>query len=57
MKQVAYREQRETKNGAPQIGIMAGAALISPMHPGKKVKCFADVSKNDQQQTARTDYL
>jgi len=30
---------------------MANALLEPPMHPGKQMKCFADMSKDDYHQT------
>jgi len=34
---------------------MAGAALESPTHRGKKRVCFADVGENNNDETARGD--
>ncbi len=47
MKQISCGKQCETKNGAPEIEIMTNALLEPPMHPGKQMKCFADMSKDD----------
>ncbi len=55
MNQIAYRKQCETKNNTPQIEVVTGAMLMPPLHPRKEVECFADMSKDDQYQTARAD--
>jgi len=52
MTQISYGKQGETKNGAPEIQIMTNALLEPPMHPGKQMKCFADMSKDDYHQTS-----
>jgi len=57
VKQIAYWKQRETKNNTPQIDAVTDAILYPPMHPRKQVKCFRDMSKNDQFQTTCTDQL
>jgi len=57
MKQIPSGKQCETKNTTPEIEVMANAVFESPMHPGKQAKCFADMSKDDNQQTSRADYL
>ena len=44
VKQISYGKQREAKNSAPEIKVMANAMLKPPMHPWKQVKCFGDVS-------------
>jgi len=55
MKQISYGKQRETKNSSPEIEVMTNAMLLPPMHGRKKVKSFADVSKDDHHQTSRAD--
>jgi hypothetical protein len=55
MKQISYGKQCETKDGTPEIEIMANALLEPPMHPRKQMKFFADVSKDDYHQTSCTD--
>jgi hypothetical protein len=52
MDQISYGKQRETKNGTPEIEVMTNAMFKPPMHPRKQVKCFGDMSKNDQHQTS-----
>jgi hypothetical protein len=52
MKQVPNRKQRETKNSTPEVEVVTDAVLLSPMHPRKDVKCFADMSKNDHHETS-----
>lgn len=52
MKQISYGKQRETKNGTPQIEVVTDAMLIAPIHPGKQVKGFADMSKDDHDETS-----
>ena len=52
MKQISYGKQRETKNGTPEIEVMTNAMLKPSMHPRKQIKCFGDMNKNDQYQTA-----
>ena len=52
MTQISYEKQRETKNSAPEIEIMTNALLESPMHPGKQMKCFADMTKDNYHQTS-----
>jgi hypothetical protein len=34
---------------------MAGAVPEAPAHDGKQMKCFADMSKHDDDQTANAD--
>jgi len=51
MKQISYGKQRETKNSTPEIEVMTNAMLGAPMHPGKQVKCFANMSKDDHHET------
>jgi hypothetical protein len=57
MKQIPYGKQRETKNGTPEIEVMTNAILKAPMHPRKHVKCFRDMSKNNQHQTCCAERL
>jgi hypothetical protein len=52
MKQISYGKKRDTNNGTPEVQIMTNAMLKSPMHPRKQVKCFGNMSKNDQHQTS-----
>lgn len=44
MEQISYGEQRETKNGARQVEVMADATLETPMHPREQMKSFGDMS-------------
>jgi hypothetical protein len=46
MAQISGGKHREAKNSAPEIDVMANAARLPPMHPGKKVECFRDVSEH-----------
>ena len=55
MQQISCWKQRDTKNGTDEIEIVANAMLMSPVHHRKQVKCFKDVSENDDNQTTRTD--
>jgi hypothetical protein len=57
MKQISCREQRESKNSAPEIQVMSNAMLKPPMHPRKQVQRFGDMSKNYHHQTACADNL
>src|SRR6266496_6806969 len=57
VKQIPYGKQCETKNTTPEIEVMANAVFESPMQPGKQAKCFADMSKDDNHQRSRADYL
>ncbi len=52
MKQISYGKHRETKYGTPEIEVMANATFKPPMHPRKQVKCFRNMSKNNQHQTS-----
>jgi hypothetical protein len=52
MKQISYGKQRETKNGTPEIEVMADAMFKPPLHPRKQVKCLADMGKNDHHETS-----
>ena len=52
MKQISYGKQGETNDSTPEIHVMTNAMLHPPMHQRKQVKCFADMSKNDDYQTA-----
>jgi hypothetical protein len=44
MKQISYGERGETKDSTAEIEIMANAMFATPMHPGKQLQCFAEVS-------------
>jgi hypothetical protein len=57
MKQISYGEQRETKNGAPQIEVMTNAMLVAPMHPRKQLECFGEMGKDDHYQTSSAEEL
>jgi hypothetical protein len=57
MKQIPPRKQCKTEGSTPEIEIMASAGFEPPVHPGKQTKCFADMSKDDNHQTSRPDYL
>jgi hypothetical protein len=52
MKQISDGKQCETKNSTPEIEIMTNPLLEPPMHPRKQIKCFADVSKDDYNETS-----
>jgi hypothetical protein len=52
---ISCRQQRETKNGTPEIEIMTNAILKAPTHPGKQVNWLADMTKADHQQTSCAD--
>jgi hypothetical protein len=52
VKQVSYGKKREADNCTTEIEIMTSTVLQSPLHPGKQVKSFTDMSKNDEQQTS-----
>jgi hypothetical protein len=55
MKQISYREQRETKNSTPEIEVVANALFEPPMHPRKQLKCLGEMSKYDHHQTSRAE--
>lgn len=55
MKQIADWRQRKSKHDTPQIDVVADAVLKSPMHAREQVKCFRDMSKNNQYQTTGCD--
>ena len=57
MKQIPSGKQCETDGSTPEIEVMASAGFEPPVHPGKQAKCFADMSKDDNYQTSRADYL
>ena len=57
MKQIPSGKQRETEGSTPEIEIMSSAGFEPPVHQGKQTKCFADMSKDDNHQTSRADYL
>jgi hypothetical protein len=44
MRQVADGKEREAKNSGREIEVMTNAMLDSPLHPGKQMKCFEDMS-------------
>ena len=50
-------KQRQTKNSTPEIKVMSSAIGKAPLHPGKQIKCFRDVSKNDYHQPSCTEQL
>ena len=55
--QISYGKQRETKNSTPEIKVMSSAIGKAPLHPGKQIKCFRDMSKNDYHQPSCTEQL
>ena len=55
MQQISCWKQRDTKNGAPKIDVMANAVLAAPVHRRKQVKCFKDISEDYYNQTGRAD--
>jgi hypothetical protein len=57
MKQISYGEQREAKNGAPEIEVMTNAMPVAPMHPRKQMKSFAHMSKHDHYQKSCAEQL
>jgi hypothetical protein len=52
LKQISYGKQRETKDCTPEIQVMTNTMLVSPMHPRKQVKCFGNMSKDDDLKTS-----
>src|SRR4029077_18540408 len=57
VKQIPDGKQCKTEGSTPEIEVMASAGFEPPVHPGKQTKCFADMSKDDNHQTSRADYL
>jgi hypothetical protein len=57
MKQISYWKECETSDSAPKIEIVTNAMLQSPLHPGKQVQRFADMSENDHHQARRAEQL
>ena len=57
VEQKSCGEQRETKSSTPEVEVMTDAMLESPMHPRKKPKCFANMSKNNRNQTSCAQQL
>jgi hypothetical protein len=55
MQQISCWKQRDTKNRAPKIDVMANAVLAAPVHRRKQVKCFKDMSEDYYNQTGRAD--
>jgi hypothetical protein len=55
MQQISCWKQRDTKNGAPKIDVMANAALAAPVHRRKQVECFKDMSQDYYDQASRAD--
>jgi hypothetical protein len=55
MQQISCWKQRDTKNGAPKIDVMANAVLAAPVHRRKQVKCFKDMSQDYYDQASRAD--
>src|SRR5262245_18096495 len=55
LKQISQREEREAKESAGEIKIMARVLLIAPTHRGKHMKCFKDVGEYDDQQACRAE--
>jgi hypothetical protein len=52
MKQVSYGKQSKTEKSTPEIEVMANTVSKPPMHPGKQMKCFGDMRKNDHHKTS-----
>jgi hypothetical protein len=52
---MSYGKQKDTQNSAPEIEVMTNAVLEPPVHPRKKLKCFANVSKDNHNQTSCTE--
>jgi hypothetical protein len=44
---ISCGKQYETKNSTPEIKVVSDAIRLTPLHPGKQVKCFKYMSKND----------
>jgi hypothetical protein len=57
MKQISCGKQRKTKNSAPEIKVMTNAMLGAPPHPRKQIKCFADMGKDNYNQTCGAEQL
>jgi hypothetical protein len=57
MKQIACGEQRETQDRAAQIEVMANAMFGSPTHPREQVKCFREMSKDNNRETSCAEGL
>lgn len=57
MKQIASGEQRETQDRAAQIEVMANAMFGSPTHPREQVKCFREMSKDNNRETPCAEEL
>jgi hypothetical protein len=57
MEHVSDGKQRNSKNGAHQIKVMASAVIEPPMHPGEDVDCFTDMRENDYEQTSCSEQL
>jgi hypothetical protein len=55
MQQISCWKQRDTKNCAPKIDVMATAVLAAPVHRRKQVKCFKDMSQDYYDQVSRAD--
>jgi hypothetical protein len=52
IEQISYGKQKETKNSTPEIEVMTHAVLEPPMHPRKKLKCFANMTEDHHNQTS-----
>ena len=50
-KEISCRKESEAENSGAEVEIMAGAMLKCPTHRGKQMKCFADMSKHDDDLT------
>jgi hypothetical protein len=57
MEKISDGKQCEAKDSTPEIEIMTEAVLQPPVHPRKKVKCFAEMTDHDYRQTSSTDHL
>jgi hypothetical protein len=54
-KEISCGQESEAENSGTQVEIMSGAVLHST-HYGKQVKCFADMRKNDDNQTSSAEH-
>lgn len=57
MKQVTHWEERNPNNRTQEIQVMAYAALLAPLHPGKNLKSFAKMGEDNSHHTGRAEHL
>jgi hypothetical protein len=57
VKEISYGKQSETQKTTPEIEVMANAMFERPMHPGKEVDCFADMTQSDNHETSCAQQL